>query len=728
MPAWQNLGESNIVPILHFSGNFRSYPPLYNNHPLLPEKYFDPELSPDDVKRKVTEGVEPLQYFEFEFYDTFVKKVTYDDGTSVSSKAEDPIVGKEIRIRGLLVDVSPHLIRGRLFAGDIRIVDFGLGKLNLAVQSDLFKTVRKPNSDNGDDEEGADVLSADFESTLYETHDLKNELVKYENSRFIREVGNERDLKIYYNVNSFDFRSLKGKVYGYVGPFVPPENRHDIRVHGRRLLINPTISPELKRDFNIKETDLEPVNDIGRKDLEGSYEIIEEERLAVLRYLNLVPFVDCKHNPPKGYNFSIALLYDGKQIDASPSYPQVNINLKNEDNISRDGGICVFQLPDNIRELDKFRIEVRVKKAENGIPHTFLREPRYDLIFNDDQKFVILESAEKQKEVKVRLYENNKLVKNNDLELILKTEKNNYSPVVALWSDFSARSEKGIASCFMEGINLENCVVGVEDPVLSRLPGSQNPTKIDGELPWDRYYGNYLSLRIQSNEKPTIKVNIPVRVLHRVDPTYLENINGLDKETIQDILIKILSYYTRNYPWLHVQYMYVKDEDGRVKAVYDQFLRLKEYLDFTSRDHIHDWHSVQESIKKINYFLDRLERDDNDWKKMPRSRDFPVNATEFMKAWKASLVHKLVEDIKESKAQIIKDENNDTRNENDLDIDINDWEQVENLVDELENQIGSSSLPLDQKKLMLSSKLAIYNFMLDKLSMTKVQSGHTHNH
>ena len=315
--------------------------------------------------------------------------------------------------------------------------------------------------------------------------------------------------------------------------------------------------------------------------MEGSYEIIEENRLAILRYLNLVPFVDYKHNPPKGYQFSIAILYDGGQIDASSPSPQVNIELKNEENISRDGGICVFQLPDNIRELDKFRIEVRVTKTENKTRHTFLKEPRYDLIFNEDQKFVILESAKKQKEVKVRLYENNKLAKNNSIQLILRTEKNNYSPV-ALWSDFKLRSEKGIATCVMESINLENCIEGVEDPVLSRLPGSQDPTKIEGELPWDRYYGNYLSLRIQSSEKPTIKVNIPVRVLHRVDSTYLENIDDLDKETIQDILIKILSYYTRNYPWLHVEYRYVKDKDGRAKYVYNQFLRLKEYLDFTS--------------------------------------------------------------------------------------------------------------------------------------------------
>ena len=51
---------------LHFSGKFRVYPPLYNNNPLRPEKYFDPNLTPDEVKEKVTGGVDPLRYFEFE--------------------------------------------------------------------------------------------------------------------------------------------------------------------------------------------------------------------------------------------------------------------------------------------------------------------------------------------------------------------------------------------------------------------------------------------------------------------------------------------------------------------------------------------------------------------------------------------------------------------------------------------------------------------------------------
>jgi hypothetical protein len=78
------------MPILHFSGRFRSYPPLYNNYPWNPEKYFDPDLSPDDVMQKVTEKVEPLQYFEFEFFDVYIRKITYDDGIFTTSEKDDP--------------------------------------------------------------------------------------------------------------------------------------------------------------------------------------------------------------------------------------------------------------------------------------------------------------------------------------------------------------------------------------------------------------------------------------------------------------------------------------------------------------------------------------------------------------------------------------------------------------------------------------------------------------
>jgi hypothetical protein len=653
-----------------------------------------------------------------------VQKVTYDDGTSTSDSRIDPIIGKEIRLKGLLVDVSPHLIRGRLFAGEIRVVDYILGKLNVAVQSDLFRTVR-----NGADA-GAKILSADFESTLYETNDLENEFVKEENSRFMREVQSDSKLKIYYNVNSFSFASLEGKVYGYLGPSVSIES-NDIRISSRRLLINPSIPNELRQDFRIGEQDLEPVDTIVRNDLEGSYEIIENKRLAILRYLNSVPFQDYNHSPPKDYKFSISLVQDGKKrVETSPS-DQITIELDNEDSISRNGGICVFSIPENVRELDKLSIEVKVQKNRSENQHSFLVEPKYDFILNDNQKFIILESGEKHKEVIVRVYAKNRVARDNSIQLSLKTEKNEDSPTVASWSDVNTTTKNGTATCFIESIDLENCKDEIEDPVLTRLSGGTEPVKISGELPWDRHYGNYLSLRIQSTERPVIKMNFPVRVLHRVQPQYLEDIDNLDKETVQDTLTKILGYYTRNYPWLHVQYRYVRDnEDGPVKPAYSQFLRIKEYLDFTVSDHIHDWHSVQGSVSRINHFLDRLERNDSDWRKMPRSRDFPINGTEFLKIWKASLINKLIQDINGSKVKILQDKNNnnDSGLENDIDIDINDWQEIETIVNELDHLIGSSSLATEHKKTLLRSKLTLYNYMLEKLGMAKLQTGHSHSH
>jgi flagellin-specific chaperone FliS len=113
---------------------------------------------------------------------------------------------------------------------------------------------------------------------------------------------------------------------------------------------------------------------------------------------------------------------------------------------------------------------------------------------------------------------------------------------------------------------------------------------------------------------------------------------------------------------------------------------------------------------------------------MPRSRDFPINGTEFLKVWKASLINKLIQGINESKVKILQDDNNNNDSGLENDIDINDWQEVETIVNELDDLIGSSSLAPEHKKTLLRSKMTLYNYMLEKLSMAKLQTGHSHGH
>jgi len=88
----------------------------------------------------------PVEYFEFTFHDVFISKVTNHDGTSVNEKEKDSLIGKRLMLKGLFVDTAPHFLRSRLFAGEFRIVDLMIGKLEEGSESDLFTTIL--NGDN----------------------------------------------------------------------------------------------------------------------------------------------------------------------------------------------------------------------------------------------------------------------------------------------------------------------------------------------------------------------------------------------------------------------------------------------------------------------------------------------------------------------------------------------------------------------------------------------------
>jgi hypothetical protein len=71
-------------------------------------------------------------------------------------------------------------------------------------------------------------------------------------------------------------------------------------------------------------------------------------------------------------------------------------------------------------------------------------------------------------------------------------------------------------------------------------------------------------------------------------------------------IMPLFSYYLRYYPWLHIDVQSCR---------YNQFLNLG------------DPGSIAESIAEI---LQRLKLDDNDWHKMPRSRDFPLDGIKLL--------------------------------------------------------------------------------------------------
>ncbi len=86
-----------------------------------------------------------------------------------------------------------------------------------------------------------------------------------------------------------------------------------------------------------------------------------------------------------------------------------------------------------------------------------------------------------------------------------------------------------------------------------------------------------------------------------------------------------------------------------------------------------------------------------------------------------------MQDINEAKEKIIQDNNN-----NDIilnnNLDVNNWGEVERTINGLDNMINSLSLSTEHKKILLMSKIAVYNYMLEKLSMAKLQTGHSHSH
>jgi hypothetical protein len=153
-----------------------------------------------------------------------------------------------------------------------------------------------------------------------------------------------------------------------------------------------------------------------------------------------------------------------------------------------------------------------------------------------------------------------------------------------------------------------------------------------------------------------------------------------------------------------------------------QFLKIREFLIYVDKEDLDNWELVQNCVNNINHFLDRLTKEDSDWKKMPRSRDFPFNGVEFLKMYKASIIDNMIKAVTDEQDKNIESEGKS----DDVEIDMDHWTQILTLLGNLEDMTGR--LSDDDKKLITIWKLQIYDNLIHSLNVAKTQTRHVHKH
>jgi hypothetical protein len=608
------------MPILHFNGEFSFQPPFYNNNPLNDAREADPidldhpneddpmysvkfdsSLSQDQLKKRM--GCDPLKYFDFAFSNVSVSRITYDDG--ISTDKDDPVIGKPILLRGLLVDVDPHLERGQLFAAEIRVVDTLIGQLNKAVQSELHTNIRTAGGGGG-----FFNLSAHFETELYNVYHLADPKITRKSSRCISELLLEplhlKKLEIHFRIDRYDINTNKGDVYGYISPGISETDENGVLVKNRHLIIDRKIDEHVKQDFHVNDENDRLMH------LEASYDIMKDNGMILLRYLDFIPFIDRDYHTPGGYRYYLIV---SKKDESNAAKKDIIIHTvldSSHEEMKKSGGLVVAKLPRKINDYSNLNLSVKVAKNEVE-PQPFLGESKWNMmlakserqmnttngdevILKDSQECITI-GSNSHIDINVTIFYNHQLCPDGTEIDLVSPKEDSLSPIVTWFTKESDNTANGRLTATIQTRNLEDSEE-VRDP-LSDLENKM----IRGNLPWDRYYGNKLTLTIKGGDDYLFsrKINIPVRVLHVVDEKKIPASINFARD-----IMPLFSYYLRYYPWLHIDVQSCR---------YNQFLNLG------------DPGSIAESIAEI---LQRLKLDDNDWHKMPRSRDFPLDGIKLL--------------------------------------------------------------------------------------------------
>lgn len=187
--------------------------------------------------------------------------------------------------------------------------------------------------------------------------------------------------------------------------------------------------------------------------------------------------------------------------------------------------------------------------------------------------------------VTARVYYRNHRLRDHKVRLITQDSSDNPdSPIVASFEENEMRTNsEGLIKATIKTIKLEESQL-LYDPVTKGY--------LEGDLPWNRYYGNDVYIQMDNPMRkfrsPNIEqIEIPIRVLHTVG----ENIFSQSKLSFKNHIYPFLfEYYVRYFPWLHSR------DAG--ENVFNQFLNLKNLT------------SVNDYIAEI---IRRLGLDQNSW-------------------------------------------------------------------------------------------------------------------
>jgi hypothetical protein len=581
----------------YFNGRFKFQLAYFNNRPdndARENDSYDLQLGNKELKVKFNEKskdlsreevhqrllCDPTKYFEFEFSNVIVSRITYDDGSNTDRKdVNESIVGKLIFLKGMLVDLAPHLQRGQLYAGDIRITDTLIGRLNKAIQSSVYGNIRII----GNEERKNRLFhySAYFETDLYDVFKLVDPYLSEQNSRFIKELK-DLNLKIYFNLNRYDIATNEGEVFGYISSYLPLTNAEGILIRNRSLIFNNSIlnnKNSLYRDI-INDFQLDPLND--GKFPRATFEIEENTSLLILRYMDIIPFIDYNY---KTLNYQYYVILRTNKKDGSSSYEKIMID-ESYDEMKKSGGIKVLKLSDKEQfDINHLDVMVMAGKSESSLVDLLI-EPKWKLILDEDE--LIKMNSNEIKKITGKVFNQSKLPLDKQI-LRLESIDDEQSPLVARFEKEETEVKDGIFEANIVSHNLEN-----SDKIMD--PVTQG--ELQGDLPWDRYYGNYLSITLKDSEIQDAVLIFPVRVIHKINDDQISSFKDI---------AKLFSYYLRYYPWIHVR---IED------CNYNQFL---------------DFNNLNRLGRFKDTILTRLGLEDSDWFKMPRSRDFPKNGEKVIK-------------------------------------------------------------------------------------------------